>query len=572
MLRTISAALLTLLAVATPAVERVNHAGRLLPALPTVTTPLLFNDSTGAADAVLAAMQIFPVDNAWNEDISARPLLGNSSAMTTRVANDLTSDGLRCFFEMNFVLVPDNQPLVAIAFLDYPDESDPSPYPIPSNWPIETWPRETGAQTLAQWQESAVAGDRHGIIVRPGNGGLFETWQTRRVGTAWQASNGAYFNLASNALRTADWTSADAAGLAMFPALVRYDEVQRGVVEHALRLIVKRTRSAYIYPASHKASSLTDADLPAMGQRFRLKSSFAIPTTWTAESQAVAVALKRYGAIVADNGSFFSVSVTPDDRWPSGCFNNLTGLVPDNFEVIASTGASEGPRSASRPVADAGGDQVLAAGLFSTALGGSVTGTATSIAWSAYPGNPGTVTFGNAAAPGSTATFSAPGAYTLLLSAGNPAYWTSYDAVSITVSAAGANPAPVLDGAAPSGALQGAAATTVTLSGSAFMAGSTVTWSGQADLSPSSWTSTSLTVLIPASYLSTAGSAQVRVVNPGPGGGPSAPSTFTVSASGSGGGGGGSSSGGGGGGCGAASGLAALLTLVLGLYGRLDRR
>src|SRR5207302_2041805 len=118
-------------------------------------------------------------------------------------------------------------------------------------------------------------------------------------------------------------TSADAGGLSMFPALVRYDECERGMVEHAMRLIVKRTRKAYIYPANHYASTNTNPDLPAMGNRFRLKASYTISTNWTKEEKAVLLGLKKYGAIVADNGGFFSISVTPDNRYPSGCFDHL---------------------------------------------------------------------------------------------------------------------------------------------------------------------------------------------------------------------------------------------------------
>ena len=148
---------------------------------------------------------------------------------------------------------------------------------------------------------------------------------TKLVGTNWEASNGAKFDLNSDALRPAAWTSGDAAGLPMFPALVRYDECERGMVEHALRLVVKHTRADFIYPARHYASVpyTTDANVPAMGQRLRLKSSFAVPDNWTVQEKAVLRAFKKYGALVADNGNFFSISVTPDDRWPGGAFDHL---------------------------------------------------------------------------------------------------------------------------------------------------------------------------------------------------------------------------------------------------------
>ena len=185
---------------------------------------------------------------------------------------------------MNYVLVPDNQARVTIPFFDYPDESDldggtypNGSYPIPSNMPIETWPRDTGGLTLQQWQMDVnnTGGDRHAIIVAPGVGSIWEMWQAKLTQSGWQASNGAKFDLNSNALRPAGWTSGDAAGLPMFPAVARYDECERGMVEHALRLCVAKTRREYIYPARHYASSIpaTSVNYPAMGQRLRLKAN-----------------------------------------------------------------------------------------------------------------------------------------------------------------------------------------------------------------------------------------------------------------------------------------------------------
>ena len=335
--------------------QRINHEGRTLGPVPLVIAPLLFN--TPEADAVVAAMQIMPRDNPWNEDISKRPLLPNSDAMIARITADLAPNRrtLRLFTEMNYVLVPDTQPVVPVKFVNYPNESDldggKSPvglYPIPANLPVETWPVGTGALTLTQWQQDSAnrGGDRHAIIVQPGTGFFWEAWQAKLTGNSWQASNGAKFSLKSNSLRPAGWTSGDAAGLPMFPALVRYDECQRGKVEHALRLVVKRTRLSPIYPATHAASvgRTTDPNIPAMGQRLRLKAGFVIPPNWSTQEQAVLFALKKYGAIVADNGGFFSVSITPDDRYPKGCFEHLNGVGIANFEVIQTTGPNEGPR------------------------------------------------------------------------------------------------------------------------------------------------------------------------------------------------------------------------------------
>ena len=274
-------------------------------------------------------------------------------------------------------------------------------------------------------------------MVAPGSGFIWETWETTLVGTNWEASNGAKFNLNTNGLRPDGWTSGDAAGLPMFSALVRYDEVERGMVEHACRIVVKRSRySLYTYPATHFAapSGNTSTNLPQMGQRLRLKAGFAIPTGWTTEEKAVLLGLKKYGALVADNGNYFSISVTPDDRWPSHCFDHLTSISATNFEVLQSTGPNGGPRSPGAPVANAGPDQSVTFGLQASLSGFvSFSNTPPVISWKKYSG-PGTVTFGNAAQTNTMATFSTPGVYTLELSADDGIHTAAYDALVITVS------------------------------------------------------------------------------------------------------------------------------------------
>lgn len=435
--------------------RRINQEGRILGPLPLVTNAILFN--TTNADAIVSAMQIFPITNPWNENISQRPVLTNSDAMIAQIMADLSANHRTLVneYEMNYVLVPDNQPRVSIDFFNYADQSEldggTSPnglYPIPPNLPIETWPHGTGTQTLQQWQTNNDGSDRHAIMVAPGAGYFWETWETTLVGGNWEASNGAKFNLNTNALRPAGWTSGDAAGFPMFPALVRYDEAERGMVEHACRLVVKRTRyNTYIYPATHWAASSgnTNVNIPNMGQRLRLKAGFAIPAGWTKEEKAILLALKKYGAMVADNGSVFSISVTPDDRWPANCFSDLTSISITNFEVIQSTGPTQGPRSPGAPTASAGPDQMAPAGIPIT-LQGSVTysNTPPAIQWKLYSG-PGTVTFGNPTVPNTTATFSAPGVYTLELSAADGVHAVAYDAAVFTVTSG-----PVLS-IAPSG-------------------------------------------------------------------------------------------------------------------------
>jgi hypothetical protein len=432
--------------------ERINQEGRILGPAPLVTTPTLFN--TPEADAIVAAMQIFPVTNAWNEDISRRPVLTNSDTMIAQLKSDLASNRqtLQPFYEMNFVLVPDSQARVTIPFLDYPDESDldggtyPNGlYPIPSNQPIEGWPRETGNLTLQQWQMDVnnTGGDRHGIMVAPGAGSVWETWQMK-LASGWQASNGAKFDLNSNTLRPLGWTSGDAAGLSMFPAVVRYDECERGMVEHALRLCVPKTRKEYIYPATHYASSIpaTSTQYSAMGQRFRLKASFVVPDNWTIEEKAVCLALKKYGALVADNsGGFFSVSVCPDDRFSATAFDHLKTIDVSNFEVIQTTGATEGPRSPGAPTVDAGADQDL--NTLSTILSAAVVDPSASAAilWKLYSG-PAPVTLSSPTMASTSVTFTQNGTYTFEISVADGVHAVAYDAVIVNVQTGSPTPTP----------------------------------------------------------------------------------------------------------------------------------
>ena len=442
------------------AAERINHAGRILGAPLTVAsgTPLQFN--TDAADAVVRTMQIMPRDSAWNEDISRRPVHADSAAIMSQIQADLapSRQTLYVFSEMNYVLAPDDQPLVQMRFTEYPDDSDfngganpIATWPIPSIMPVETWPGWPGRDDnppadLETWQRDTGEGDRHAIIVQPGAGRIFETWQAILTANtpAWQASNGAIFTLTVNTLRPNGWTSGDAAGLPMFPALIRYDECQRGEIEHALRIVVRKSRKAYIYPATHYASSLEGASYPAMGQRVRLKAGFTIPSGWSRESKAVAKALKRYGALVADNGGFFSVSACPDDRFPEDCFADVQTIGIGQFEVIQTTAANQGPRSPGAPTANAGPDQTVALSAGATLAGGS-TGTGTTLTWTLYDSTAGgsTATFHNAAKADSRVSLSVPGTYRLRLEVADGVHTPAYDVVQITVTDDGGSP-PVI--------------------------------------------------------------------------------------------------------------------------------
>jgi hypothetical protein len=311
---------------------------RKRPPMPAVTKPVMFD--TPEADAILAALQVFPPDNPWNQDIASLPVHADSAAMIARIGADKP---LEYNLDMGFIIVPANQRRVEVKLLEYPAESDPGPYPVPDNAPIENWPMSKNehaaavtkpGQTLEALQREGT-GDRHIIVVDPGNGKLHEFWQSRKTDAGWQASNEATFDLRTGALRPERWTSGDAAGLPIFPAVVRYDEVERGMVEHAMRFTVRRTRRGYVLPATHWASPHKDRDLPRMGERFRLRQDFDI-SGFPPHAQAILRGLKKYGMFVADNGADWYMSIAPDRRFKG--LETLSRVKGSDFEVV-DTGA-----------------------------------------------------------------------------------------------------------------------------------------------------------------------------------------------------------------------------------------
>jgi hypothetical protein len=313
---------------------RQHSSGRPLPPLPKVTRPVAFD--TAEADAILAAMQVFPSDNAWNADVSRWPVHPQSRAIVDSMGSDKP---LRYNPDMAFIIVAPDQPVVDVKLVEYPDESDPGPYPVPDATPIEGWPAgyrrgEWRDATLAEVQRDArnQGGDRHAIVVDPVRGKLFEFFGMKRTDAGWQAQQASIFNLQSNRLRPDGWTSADAAGLPIFPAVIRYDELKRGAVEHAMRVTARRTRRAYVSPATHYASRLNDPNLPRMGERLRLKADFDI-RAFSPEVQAILKGLKKHGMFVADNGIDWAISCAPDERIPS-LHEELRRVKGGAFEVV----------------------------------------------------------------------------------------------------------------------------------------------------------------------------------------------------------------------------------------------
>ncbi len=313
-------------------------AGRERPPLPKITKPVMFD--TPEADAILSALQVLPPDNAWNQDISAAPVHADSARIIAGIGADKS---LGYNLDMGFIVVPPDQKRVPVKLLLYASESDPGPYPVPDNAPIENWPLQRNEDTKALPREGQTledlqrhgTGDRHVIVVDPVNALLYEFWQGRRTDAGWEASNEATFNLKTGALRRERWTSSDAAGLPIFPAVVRYDECARGLVEHAMRFTVRRSRRAYVLPATHWASPHKDTSLPRMGERFRLRKDFDV-SSFPPHAQAVLKGLKTYGMFVADNGSDWLMSIAPDRRLKG--LETLSRVKGSDFEVV-DTGA-----------------------------------------------------------------------------------------------------------------------------------------------------------------------------------------------------------------------------------------
>jgi hypothetical protein len=287
---------------------------------------------------MISGCPVFPTDNAWNADVSNYCVDPNSAQYIASINQDrqyLHPDlGTDPTYGIPFVVVPGSQPLVTVTFNQYPAESDPGPgcmligagcYPFPPDAPVEGGNNSTG--------------DRHvlALLTDPAqhNCTLYEVWEGFKDANDdnWTAANGAVFDLYSDKLRPEGWTSADAAGLPILTGLVRYEEVAAGEVKHALRFTVAQTQRGYIHPATHFASSSGNPALPPMGLRLRLKASYNI-SSYTGQALVILTALKKYGMIVADNGSSWFISGAPDPRWNDTELEELKSVPGSAFEVV----------------------------------------------------------------------------------------------------------------------------------------------------------------------------------------------------------------------------------------------
>jgi hypothetical protein len=265
---------------------------------------------------------IFPASNVWNKDISSLPVASNSTTMINAIgaSNYLHPDFDAVGDGIPYNIVTSTTPTYTVGF-DYADESDPGPYPIPASPKIEN------------------GSDRHMLMLDKGACRLYELYDVSQSGSTWHAGSGAIWNLRSNALRPAGWTSADAAGLPILPGLVLYSEVQSGVIDHAIRFTASDT-CGYIYPARHQTAAPC-SNLPPMGLRVRLKASVDI-SGFGPQAQVVLTALKRYGMILADNGSPWYIGGEPNASWNDDELHHLQSLTGADFEVVDTSGLVNG--------------------------------------------------------------------------------------------------------------------------------------------------------------------------------------------------------------------------------------
>jgi len=309
----------------------------------TIAVGLLLYINAGAYQSpFIGDQQVFPSDNPWNWDISGYAVHPNSDNFVNSVG---ASTSLHPDFgaEWNgvpngipYVVVSNSDPLVPVTFAvdgveddAYGDESDPGPYRIPLDAPIEGGP--------------VSRGDRHVIAIDTSSDSLYELYYAFPKATFWEAMSGAIYNLSANDHHPDNWTSADAAGLPIFPGLVRYEEaVVKGEINHAIRITVSHTQRAYIFPARHYASSSTNENYPPMGLRFRLKADFDI-SGFDPVCQVILCAMKKHGLIVADNGSDWYISGAPDERWDDDVLNTLKAVKGSDLEAVLTVDGNGDP-------------------------------------------------------------------------------------------------------------------------------------------------------------------------------------------------------------------------------------
>src|SRR5438445_3909992 len=293
--------------------------------------------ATGVAGAIPASAaappttscQVLPADNIWNTDIVALPVHAQSAQWLASMAFSTTKlhpdfGGPPYGFPYNVV---DNTHATVSVTFQYASESDPGPYPLGSDTLIES------------------VSDRHALIINRDTCTLYELFGLSGSGSSWTAGSGAIFPLGSDALRPLGWTSADAAGLPIFPGLVRWDEVQAGAITHAIRFTAQQTDQSFLWPARHQAGTAANPSLPPMGARFRLKASYDI-SHFSTQTQVILRAMQHYGLILADNGSNWFFSGTQDAAWPDSLLTELKTVPAAQFDAVDESSLMIDPNSA----------------------------------------------------------------------------------------------------------------------------------------------------------------------------------------------------------------------------------
>ena len=437
---------------------------------------LIFVANAGAQQ-LIGGCSVFPIDNVWNTPVDTLPVRADSATLINTIG---AGTGLHPDFGAGqwdggpigipFITVPGSQTKYQASFL-YASESDRGPYSVPLTAPIEGG--------------SGSTGDRHAIALDKDNCILYELYNAYPDATGWSADSGAIFDLKSNALRADGWTSADAAGLPIVPGLVTYDEVASGEIKHAIRFTAPQTRKAYTWPARHYASSQTGAQYPRMGERFRLKASFDI-SSYPADVQVILRAMKKYGVILADNGSAWYISGAPDSRWNDDNLSRLSGVKGSNFEAIDESGLMIDPNSGAAKqstttvvsVAVSPTTAALKTGQ-TQAFSASVSGSSnTAVTWSVNGIAGGNASVGTVSVTGLyTAPATVPSPNTVTVRATSAASASASASAAVTISQVVAA-APTIIAVNPVSVPTGAF--TLTMTGTGFVNGSVVTFDGAA--------------------------------------------------------------------------------------------
>ena len=465
---------------------------------------------------------VFPANNIWNTPVDQLSVSPSSSAWVTTIgpAKPVHADFGSGLYQgapigIPFITVPGTQQKYPATFT-YADESDPGPYAIPLTAPIEG-----GAQST---------GDRHTLSVDTDNCILYELYAAYPQTASWSAGSGAIFNLLSNALRPSGWTSTDAAGLPVFPGLLRYDEIAAGEIRHAIRFTVPQTQKAFVWPARHYASSLTGTQYPPMGARFRLRASFDI-SGYSATNQIILRALKKYGMMLADNGSAWYISGAPDSRWNNDDLHNLGQVLGSDFEAVDVSGLMIDPNSGQAAQSTtvsvvvsptAASVQTNSTQQFAATVTNATTQT---VNWSVNNAAGGNSTVGLVSTTGLyTAPAVPPAGSTVTLQAASTVSPSATGSALVTVTSPPV--APILSSIAPNSGTQGTSVG-VTLAGSNFQSGATVAVSGTG-ISITGVTVVSSTRITATFVIAASASTGAHSVTVATGAGTSASQSFTV--------------------------------------------